>query len=367
MQLLIDTATETPKSLLIASRILSQLSAELFIAEAGPQPSINGTGGEIKLHEHTHDTASGATVALNATFAVPDAPTAPDAAHAPHAPDPVVIFGRLGPKLPNGCPSFVPTGTNMDPPHAGGGTNSVASASSSSPASAPPAPMTTQPSALPATTAAAAGATLPGTTGAPIDVNHDKAGIPWDARVHSETRKLNADGTWRFRRNLDESVKTAVMAELKGSASFKPTAVQLPGGTANVTGVSGGLAAGPLPGQLPLPPEAPPVPGYVHAANTLPAAPDAPVILPGTLPLPPGAHVGLPDAPNPPVVSAPVTGFRDLMSKINIARAQGRLSQEQVDAACKAANVGSITELAAQPALVPSVNAQIDRFLGVAA
>lgn len=357
MQLLIDTATETPKSLLVASRILSLLSAELFILQAGPQPSINGDGHEVvltttdKVGDVSH-TESVRVAPINATFSMPGA--APDAP-APEAfnldtelakrdqMDPKVVFGRFG--------ASVPAGTNVDP---------------SLPAScaAPDAP------AAPAMNAGAAAAV--GTLTAPpapttpavntvVSADRDTKGIPWDARVHSDTRKTNADGTWRFRRNLDEATKNAVMTELRGAVKVPP--VQLPA-------VGGSPGPNAVAGQLPLPPEAPPVPGLHVSSNTLPTAPDAPnapVTLPGTLPLPASANVGVPDAPNPPVVSAPITGFRDLMSKINIARSQGRLTQEQVDAACKAANVGSITELAAQPALVPSVNAQLDRYLGVAA
>lgn len=364
MQLLIDTATETPKSLLVASRILSILSAEMHLL-AHPADdtvaSINGgDGGEITLtttetprvgdtsHTVSNTVHQGpATVPLNATFATPEAPAAPDAAQASRAnPDPNVVFGRFD-RVPAGTSAFMPapaSGVALDPTLPG----------------APAAPATNAGAVVAAGTLTAPPAPI--TQGVSTA---DKAGIAWDARVHSETRKTNADGTWRFRRNLDEATKNAVMAELKANAT---ATVLVPGGTTNIPGVSGGLAAGPLPGQLPLSPETPPMPGYVHAANTLPTAPNAPpVILPGTLPLPAAHLMGVPDAPNPPVVPAPVTGFRDLMSKINIARSQGRLTQEQVDAACKAANVGSITELAAQPALVPAVNAQVDRFLGVAA
>lgn len=349
MQLLIDTATETPKSLLVASRILSILSAEMHLL-AHPADdhvaSINGgDGGEITLtttETHTvgdmshtvSSTVHSGPAPLNATFAVPEVSAEFDAHMAlPTRPDPSVVFGRFG--------ASVPAGTNVDPPLAGIATKDAPPAPVDSEASAPPAPTAAQTTALPATTTAAAGAILPAPTG-----DRDSKGIPWDARVHSDTRKTNADGTWRFRRNLDELTKASVMAELKNFARI-PSALEAP-------------AAPPAPG-------APPVPGSDVPSDTLPTAPDAPVTLPGTLPLPASANVGVPDAPNPPLVSAPITGFRDLMSKINIARSQGRLTQEQVDAACKAANVGSITELAAQPALVPSVNTQIDRYLGVAA
>jgi hypothetical protein len=36
----------------------------------------------------------------------------------------------------------------------------------------------------------------------------DSAGQVWDEAVHSGTRAKNVDGTWRFRRNLDKSLRT---------------------------------------------------------------------------------------------------------------------------------------------------------------
>lgn len=52
------------------------------------------------------------------------------------------------------------------------------------------------------------------------------------------------------------------------------------------------------------------------------------------------------------------------MTKINVARAHGRLSQEQVDRACQEAGAEGVTALAAQPALVPKVDVVLNRFLG---
>jgi hypothetical protein len=37
--------------------------------------------------------------------------------------------------------------------------------------------------------------------------------MPWDERIHASTRSKVKDGTWTFRRNLDEAIKIAVMAE----------------------------------------------------------------------------------------------------------------------------------------------------------
>lgn len=47
----------------------------------------------------------------------------------------------------------------------------------------------------------------------------DSAGLPWDARIHSSTKELNGDGTWRKRRKSkgqpDDATIAAVEAELR--------------------------------------------------------------------------------------------------------------------------------------------------------
>lgn len=378
MQILIDSATETPRSLLVASRLISLWAAELVLLEGGEPSSINGAGDEITLtttethtigdisHTVTHAAAKRPTpppvgpspapgpVAPLPPGNLPPAPVVhperhpdapePDAPDAPDMLDPKVVFGRFG---------NVPAGTTVDPPHAAPDapaapvTNAGAVAAVGT-SGASPAPITQG-----ANTAAPAG---------PVSADRDKAGVPWDARVHSETRKTNADGTWRYRRNLDAAVKAAVTAELKAAAS---TQVALPPGQP-----ANGVASG-----VPLSPDAPPVPQQPVAAAAVPDppgptvgdVPSPPVTLPGALPLPAAANVGVPDPPNAGVVPAAVTSFRELMTKINVARANGKLTQEQMEAACRAAGVDSVTALAAQPLLVPQVDQYVNRYIGVAA
>lgn len=48
-------------------------------------------------------------------------------------------------------------------------------------------------------------------------ITRDSDGIPWDERIHSESRATNRDGTWRKRKNLDDGVYDRVMAELKAA------------------------------------------------------------------------------------------------------------------------------------------------------
>lgn len=61
----------------------------------------------------------------------------------------------------------------------------------------------------------------------------DKNGLPWDERIHAGTKALNADGTWKKRRGVDDATVAAVTAELmniKGETQNlpDPVAVNVP-------------------------------------------------------------------------------------------------------------------------------------------
>lgn len=43
----------------------------------------------------------------------------------------------------------------------------------------------------------------------------DTKGMPWDARIHAATGTKNADGSWRYRRNIDDKTVHQVEAELE--------------------------------------------------------------------------------------------------------------------------------------------------------
>lgn len=70
-------------------------------------------------------------------------------------------------------------------------------------ASQPPAPPPAPPASAP---------TVAAPTGS---VQTDKNGLPWDARIHASSKTMNADGSWRGRRNTDAAIITAVEAELR--------------------------------------------------------------------------------------------------------------------------------------------------------
>lgn len=53
----------------------------------------------------------------------------------------------------------------------------------------------------------------------------DKDGLPWDERIHSSNHKLNADGRWQRRRNVDDTLYVQVKSELLGTpAPVEPVA-----------------------------------------------------------------------------------------------------------------------------------------------
>lgn len=60
----------------------------------------------------------------------------------------------------------------------------------------------------------------------------DATGLPWDARIHSESKATVADGTWRKRRNVDPELVKQVEAELRGESPVAATpAVAAPSAT----------------------------------------------------------------------------------------------------------------------------------------
>lgn len=49
------------------------------------------------------------------------------------------------------------------------------------------------------------------------DLAVDAEGLVWDSRIHSSSRELNKDGTWRKRRGVDSELVKQVEAELRGA------------------------------------------------------------------------------------------------------------------------------------------------------
>jgi hypothetical protein len=90
-------------------------------------------------------------------------------------------------------------------------------ASTSQPLSAPPPPA---PPAVPSVPTAAQATDNP----APVD----KEGLPWDARIHSSSRAIIADGTWKLRRGVDPTEVASVKSQLKSLMALPAPETQAP-------------------------------------------------------------------------------------------------------------------------------------------
>ncbi len=103
----------------------------------------------------------------------------------------------------------------------------------------------------------------PAATNAPAT---DKNGVAWDARYHASSKALNADGTWRARKNMSDEEKAAADAYNKGGATVTQTSdlAALPAET---------VTEGPVSTQ----PEAPALPAAPVGMPGLPTMPAAPV------------------------------------------------------------------------------------------
>ena len=131
------------------------------------------------------------------------------------------------------------------------------------PVAPPPAPPT-----APAAVAPTAPAAPPSPAGG---VQLDKDGLPWDARIHAKTKTMNADGTWRRFRGVQDALVAEVEASLRASMAAT-------------------VPAAPVQAALPLPP--------APVAPPAPPAPPAPSAAPAVAPLSTFAEVMAAVAPH---------------------------------------------------------------------
>lgn len=100
------------------------------------------------------------------------------------------------------------------------------------PSAAPAPALASPPPPPPAPSAASAPPVPPFPPSAPLYVlpERDKRGFLWDARIHSEAKTRNNDGTWRYRRGIKDDVIGPVEAELRAAHGIPipPTAQDAP-------------------------------------------------------------------------------------------------------------------------------------------
>lgn len=274
----------------------------------------------VIAHEDRPDVGTPPAREVFAPPAVPPTPPTPPAAQVfAAAPGGAVV--PAAPPVPPVAPS---TAAVVPPPSA-----PVAPPAGSIPQ--PPAAAPSAPSPVPAAPAPSAPA---GLTTLANGVIVDKLGTPWDGRIHSETKTIKKDGTWRQKRGFnDEAAKHRIENELRASvaALLPPGFVSAPAPTPAAT-----PAAAPA---MPTPPAAAPVPAPAAQSPTPPVTPSG-----------------------PPAAPATVETFSTVAARMASYIAAGKITNDQVTAevvtllGAGAAFAG----LAARPDLVPYFGQRLD-------
>ena len=166
-------------------------------------------------------------------------------------------------------------------------------------------------------------------------VEVDKDGLPWDGRIHTESKAMNADGRWRNKRNLDAALKAQVEAELRQVMGAAPAPL-VPTVAPSVPTASASPVAVPLPPSVPTPPVA-------GAAPSMPVAPNA--------------------APAGEVPQDARQQFVGLVGRASAAIQAGQVTPAEVTQICAAAGVPALPLLANRLDLVAHVAGQVDALI----
>lgn len=155
----------------------------------------------------------------------------------------------------------------------------------------------------------------------PVPPTHDVNGLPWDERIHSGTKALNADGTWRTKRGVDKALVASVEAELRSRTTVTQEVTE--------TGVD--------------------EEGFVTIETVVTVAPPAPEA--PKAPLAPVAAASETEAPTPPATSTQaastttVSPFVALMKRVTTAQGAGKLTQPRVKELLESLDKKSIMDL----------------------
>lgn len=71
----------------------------------------------------------------------------------------------------------------------------------------------------------------------PVASALDKAGLPWDERIHAGSRAKTADGSWRMKRGVDPAIVAQVEGELKALMGLPAPAIPPPPPPATIAAV----------------------------------------------------------------------------------------------------------------------------------
>lgn len=166
-------------------------------------------------------------------------------------------------------------------------------------------------------------------TGSPVGgVDVDKTGLPWDGRIHAESKAKIADGTWRKKRGVDLAQAATVEAELRQVMCAAPAAPIPAPQAATVIMPTAGVASSAVAAPAPM---------------TAPLAQAAPQV--GSVPQDARAQ------------------FVGLVGRASAAIQAGKVTQAEITQCCAAAGVPALPLLANRLDLVAQVAAQVDAMI----
>lgn len=159
----------------------------------------------------------------------------------------------------------------------------------------------------------------------------DKRGIPWDARIHSSSRKINKTGEWKRQKGLQDAQFDPIEKELLAAVAagnFQTTVkAELP--------------------PTPAPPAPTPPPPPSNGAGEIPAFLDK-----RTAPPPP---VG-----DTPPVPAGAPTFADLMVKISPLIQHGKITHPRILELASSLGINGLPEFAKKPDMIPPMVMLLD-------
>lgn len=165
----------------------------------------------------------------------------------------------------------------------------------------------------------------------------DAKWIPWDARIHSSSKELNKDGTWRKRRGIDDALIAQVEAELRG----KPVTTATEPVISTVTQTSAPVSV-------------------EQAQNWVDKVTQAEVVTPigeqyelvsGNISNEGEVTFNTPAIPLPPATTEMT--FTELLDGVTKAMVAGQLSQERINGALATVGLTALPNLLGNPALIP--------------
>lgn len=301
--------------------------------------------------------------------------------------DAATVFGS-SPRAPELCETYfggAPTQSAAPLPQSAPATAGAA-ASPTAPAvplgSGPTSPASALPALVPLPAPSAAAPAAPVAQPSPAEgVELDRDGLPWDARIHTGTKRKNDDGRWSRKRGInDPDLVPRVEAQLRAQMATGEAArrdAQIEAGLpqvsvpvaaltsqpvtlgqlhdlqqqANVTSPIVAQSAAPLPVSTPaalpttsgLASLAAPTPPALPVAQT-PAAPQQSLGAPSTL-------AALQAAMTPACAAPAPTTFQDFMTALTVEVQAGRVPIEAFGAACQP--LGGVSALNSKPELIP--------------